>query len=104
MSLGPYKVRLSVDAVSTLNCMLDPFLYVLWFKECKLELLKMFSFLGKSVKEKAKILQNEVFDIVPYETNALNRNITRRFEGTCGVNMNDTGGQNNPAFIDETSL
>ena len=104
MGLGPYIVRLSLDAVSILNCLLDPFLYVLWFKECKLELLNMFSFLGKSVKEKAKLLQYEVFDIVPYETNALNRNKTRHFEGTCGVDMNDTGGHNNPAFIDETAF
>ncbi|KAH3752702.1 hypothetical protein DPMN_187328 [Dreissena polymorpha] len=104
MGLGPYIVRLSLDAVSILNCLLDPFLYVLWFKECKLELLNMFSFLGKSVKEKAKLLQYEVFDIVPYETNALNRNKTRHFEGTCGVDMNDTGGHSNPAFIDETAF
>ncbi|KAH3701114.1 hypothetical protein DPMN_076098 [Dreissena polymorpha] len=102
MGISPYIVRLSLDAVSTLNCLLDPFLYGMWFKECKLELLKIFSWLGPSVRKKTNLLQYEVFDIVPYESTVSNKSIPRYLEGTLGVGMNDTSGINNPAFHEDS--
>ncbi|KAH3882670.1 hypothetical protein DPMN_006614 [Dreissena polymorpha] len=90
MDLSAYMVRLSLDVVSTLNCLLDPFLYVLWFKECKLELLKIFSCLGQVIKDKAASLHYEVFDIVPYERTSVIRSMPRKFEEKREVDMNNT--------------
>ncbi|KAH3836600.1 hypothetical protein DPMN_109971 [Dreissena polymorpha] len=33
--------RYGIDIFATANCILDPFVYVLWFRECRMELLKM---------------------------------------------------------------
>jgi len=48
------------------NSFVDSLLYILWFAECQLELLKLFSFLGQTVQLKTERMRMKVFDIVPY--------------------------------------
>jgi len=62
LDMGTFRIM--TDAVTHVNCFFDPFLYVLWFKECQLEVLKMFSFLGENVRTQVVKMKMEVFDIV----------------------------------------
>ncbi|KAH3790314.1 hypothetical protein DPMN_168512 [Dreissena polymorpha] len=43
LNLSHVALRFGLDIITTVNCILDPFVYVLWFKECRMEMLKMLS-------------------------------------------------------------
>jgi len=66
-----YKIdQETVSSVGSLlfmcNSLSDSLLYILWFKECQLELLKMLSFLGHSIQRKTETMKMKVYDIVPF--------------------------------------
>lgn len=62
--------RVYMDIVMIANCFTDTCVYVLWYKECRLQMLKimakMFPSLGKGI-EKMRI---EIFDIQTYSSNS----------------------------------
>lgn len=64
MDLDVGTVRLSLDTVSTVNCIIDPFLYVLWFKESQMEMYRLFSRFSKRLKRKAEDMKYDIFNIV----------------------------------------
>ena len=58
------SVRIHVGAFVTLNCLINPFLYVLWFQECKREVLKLFPLLCKNIDNKLNKTQMDIFNVV----------------------------------------
>ena len=61
-----YVRRFASDVLVLINCLVDTCAYVLWFKECRMELFKMFSWVSPSFVKKAEDLRVEVFDIMTY--------------------------------------
>lgn len=66
MGLGVTEIRVALDGVSIVNCFLDPFLYVLWFKESQMELYKILSVI-RCLQTKADRMRYKVFSIVTVE-------------------------------------
>lgn len=62
--LGVAELRLSLEIVSLTNCILDPFLYVLWFKESQMEVYKLFSRFSRRLSVKVERMKYDIFDIV----------------------------------------
>lgn len=62
--------RISIEIVSLFNCILDPFLYAIWFKECRLEMLKCIAFVFRWPRERVDKMQIEVYNIVTTEFKA----------------------------------
>lgn len=58
------NLRIFSDAVIMMAAITDPCLYVFWFKECKLELLKIFARCLPSLKDKVYTMRVDVFNIV----------------------------------------
>lgn len=56
--------RLFTDAVNTFNCLVDPCIYVLWFRECRLEMLKMFSVCLPRLSNNIEKMRMNVFEVV----------------------------------------
>ena len=61
------ELRLSLDTVSLVNTLFDPFLYVLWFKECQMEVLKIFGCIDERIRARVRKMQIDIFDIVTYQ-------------------------------------
>lgn len=57
-------LRTAYDMTIMLSAIIDPCLYVLWFKESKFELLKLFSMCIPSLKNKIESMRTEVYNIV----------------------------------------
>ncbi|XP_060577600.1 uncharacterized protein LOC132734770 [Ruditapes philippinarum] len=64
MNLDVRSIRTSLEVVSAINCFINPFLYVMWFKESQMEAFKLFSCFNKNFKTKAEAMKYEIFDIV----------------------------------------
>lgn len=62
--LDTKPLRLYLDAVNTCNCLIDPCLYVLWFRECRMEMLKMVSFLLPRLSDNVEKMRLNVFEVV----------------------------------------
>jgi hypothetical protein len=58
------QLRLALEFVSLFNCLLDPFLYVLWFKECRLQLVVFLGKCFKRYRQKSETMRIDVFNIV----------------------------------------
>lgn len=58
------QLRLAMEFVSLFNCLLDPFLYVLWFKECRLQLMLFIARFLKRYRHRAETMRMDVFNIV----------------------------------------
>ena len=43
LNLSHVNLRFGMDIGATVNCILDPLVYVFWFRECRMEILKMFT-------------------------------------------------------------
>ena len=54
------------DFVYLLNCILDPLVHTLWFKEARLEIMKIFSKLCPRLKPSVEKMRMKVFSIIPY--------------------------------------
>lgn len=63
-----YTRRLASDIQTILNGFLDTWVYVLWYKECRLELLKMFNRIFPSFDMKAERMRIEIFEINIYRS------------------------------------
>jgi len=68
LDVSTSSVLLHMDAFLILNCFINTFLYVLWFKECQMELLNMFAFLSNDIKLKVFKMKLEIYDIVTYNS------------------------------------
>lgn len=66
-----YIRRAAHDVVMIINSLVDISAYVLWFKECRMELFKMLGKVFPVFMKKAERLRVEVFDIVTFS----NKNI-----------------------------
>lgn len=67
--------RIAQDFVMILNAFVDNFAYVLWFKECRLELLKMLAHAFPACERRAEELRVEIFDIVTYNNMSFPGNV-----------------------------
>lgn len=59
--------RLTLDALSMINGLFDTCLYVLWFKECRMELLKIVSLCVPKLKQNIDSMRVQIFNIVTYD-------------------------------------
>ena len=55
-----------IDAAYLLNCIIDPLIYVIWFKEARMEILNMFSKICNCLKPSVEKMRREVFDILSF--------------------------------------
>ena len=80
--LGVTTLRMSLEVTTLLNCICDPFLYVLWFRECRMEILKMFAPFNKRLQKRIDAMKMDIFNIVistSYQYNSCNSiNITEQ--------------------------
>ena len=58
------KVVLLIDIVEMFNAIMDPFLYVLWFKECRFVVMKKLMFFLPGTESTVELMRIEVYDIV----------------------------------------
>ncbi len=58
------EMVLSIEIVAMLNCMLDPWLYVIWFRENRMELLKLFCSWNAVSRRKIESMRIDMFVIV----------------------------------------
>ena len=56
--------RTATDLLYMFNGLLDTFVYVLWFKECRYELLKIVSCFVPPLRPKLEKMRHEVFDVI----------------------------------------
>lgn len=63
LNLGPIPLRLWNDAINTLCCTMDPFVYVIWYKECRMEMLKLFSCWFPSLQPRVEQMRRDIFYI-----------------------------------------
>lgn len=59
---------LQMDIYSLVNCALDPFLHVWWFKECQIQFLSIFSKCFPSLTGSVERMKISLFDIVTYSS------------------------------------
>jgi hypothetical protein len=57
-------LRLSMEAVSFFNCILDPFLYVFWYDECRMQFVKCLGICSERYRQKAEQWRIDVYNIV----------------------------------------
>lgn len=61
-----YNRRMTSDVHTIFNGFLDTCVYVWWYKECRLELLKMFSSFFPSLTKRAENMRIKIFEIDAY--------------------------------------
>ena len=49
------------DCVNLINCIVDPLIYVIWFKETRMEILKLIQVVCPLVKPKVQKMRHEIF-------------------------------------------
>lgn len=67
LGLETVPFRLAIDVVNMLNCMLDPCMYVLWYRECRMEILKMLSVCMPSLNSDIEHIRITIYQIVTVE-------------------------------------
>ena len=75
-NLERIPLRLSNDSVNAFNSMLDPFVYVLWYKECRMEMLKMLTCGTNIWQNKLEKMRRNIFDVVTIESKTKHRRST----------------------------
>jgi len=60
--------RILMDALMMFNSLLDTFVYVLWYKECRMEVLKMFAVICPSLNTKIERMRVSVFDVMTFSS------------------------------------
>ena len=60
-------IQVASVVIVTVNGTMDSLMYVLWFKECKLELMKMMAVCRPSLYGKAELQRIQIYDIVTAE-------------------------------------
>lgn len=70
-NLERVALRLSNDFVNTFNSMVDPFVYILWYRECRMEMMKLFLCGNRSTRWNKRLekMRIEIFDVVIMEPN-----------------------------------
>ena len=58
--------RIFMDLLMMVNGLMDTCVYVLWYKECRLELLKMGATLFPSLNTRIEAMRRSVFDVMSY--------------------------------------
>lgn len=58
------KRRIFMDILMMVNGLLDTCVYVLWYKECRLELLKLAAKVFPSLNSKIETMRRSVFDVI----------------------------------------
>lgn len=61
--------RIVIDIVLTVNGFVDTSVYVLWYKECRLQLLKMMSVMCPFLKRRVEEMRISVFEIRTFKEN-----------------------------------
>lgn len=62
--------RILMDALMMFNGLLDTCVYVLWYKECRLELVRMFAKIFPSLNSRVEKMRVTVFDVLTFSNNA----------------------------------
>lgn len=66
-NLSTVTLRLANDVINMFNCMMDPCMYILWYGECRLEMLKMIACFTPSLSSHIEQMRLKIFDIVTIE-------------------------------------
>lgn len=61
--------RVFMDILMMMNGLIDTCVYVLWYKECRLELLKMFANICPCLEDKIERMRINIFDVITYGRN-----------------------------------
>ena len=56
-------LNLLVDSVGIVNCYIDPFIYIIWFRETRMELLKLIQVCCPRLQPKIEMMRIEIFHI-----------------------------------------
>jgi len=64
LNISTVSLRLSTDALNTVCCMLDPCFYVLWYRECRMEMLKIVSCCCPYFNDHIEQMRIKVFSVV----------------------------------------
>ena len=56
-------LNLLVDSVGIVNCYIDPFIYIIWFRETRMELLKLIHVCCPRLQPKIEMMRIEIFNI-----------------------------------------
>ena len=65
-----YDRRATTDIQTVINGFLDTCVYVLWYKECRLELMKMFTRWFPSLNKNVEDMRISIFEIMTYRTDS----------------------------------
>ena len=65
------------DLIKLVNCFIDPFIYIIWFRETRMEILKLFQVFCPSLKPKIEQMRVEIFNIQTISLGKLNTAKTR---------------------------
>ena len=71
-SVGSIKYGIITDFITLVNCYIDPLIYVIWYKETKLELLKVAQTCLPRLKPKIQKMQTAIYNIQIYVPNRTN--------------------------------
>ena len=80
----PVEIATISNFVYLLNCIIDPLIYVLWFKEARLEILKIFSHVCQCLSPSVERMRVEVFNIcvIPVAENVAGTEVSQS-PGVC---------------------
>lgn len=70
-----YIRRIMNDLLMVTNAFVDTCIYVLWFKECRMEILKLFSHVIPCFNKKAEKMRMDIFDIMTYSKHTPSSNV-----------------------------
>lgn len=71
-------LRISNDLVNTFNAMMDPCVYVLWYKECRMEMMKMLTCGLHIFKQRFENMRMEIFEVVTLDTSIMEKRSNSR--------------------------
>ena len=68
LNLDRDNLRIGNDMINTFNGMTDPCVYLLWYKECRMEIFKLLPWVPNVWKEKLEEMRMKIFEVVTMET------------------------------------
>ena len=62
--IGDGQVSALADCVNVVSCIIDPLIYVIWFKETQMEVLKMIKVCSPFARANAEAMRIDIFNII----------------------------------------
>ena len=79
------KYGIIMDIITPVNCYIDPLIYVIWYRETKLELLKVAQTCLPGLKPKIQKMQTEIYNIQIYSPNRTNDKLDKLIWNNYGL-------------------